>query len=293
MAARGRARRWSCCSPPPEQGHDWERRRASGSTSTRTSPHRPTGSPRRGCWRPPGGAARGAASRGGEMVVLLRSFGGVDTYERALADAGLEPYVVGGRGYWSQQQVEDVLAVLERDREPARRRGRARLPRVALLRRRPRHALAPPALARDRRRAGALVALLADAARGRPRGDPRRRRGPPLGARRSSPDELERLRELPRRDRAAARARPRCSGFEGTIEAACDRFGYDLATLMRDRGSAALGQRPQADAPGARVRGQRRRGPARLPRLRRGRDRCAPARARPRSRPRSTTASGS
>ena len=47
-----------------------------------------------------------------EMVVLLRSYTWVDTYERALADAGLEPYVIGGRGYWSQQQVEDMLILL-------------------------------------------------------------------------------------------------------------------------------------------------------------------------------------
>jgi ATP-dependent helicase/nuclease subunit A len=32
--------------------------------------------------------------------------------EEALDRAGLEPYVVGGRGYWSQQQVEDALRLL-------------------------------------------------------------------------------------------------------------------------------------------------------------------------------------
>ena len=51
----------------------------------------------------------------GEMVLLLRAFTRVDAFEEALERAGLRPYVVGGRGYWSQQQVEDVrnlLAVL-------------------------------------------------------------------------------------------------------------------------------------------------------------------------------------
>jgi ATP-dependent helicase/nuclease subunit A len=48
----------------------------------------------------------------GEMVVLLRAFTRVDAYEEALERAGLRPYVVGGRGYWSQQQVEDVRALL-------------------------------------------------------------------------------------------------------------------------------------------------------------------------------------
>ena len=48
----------------------------------------------------------------GEMVVLLRAFTHVDAYEEALERFGLEPYVVGGRGYWSQQQVEDLLRLL-------------------------------------------------------------------------------------------------------------------------------------------------------------------------------------
>ena len=46
------------------------------------------------------------------MVVLLRAFTHVDAYEEALDRAGLAPYVVGGRGYWSQQQVEDALRLL-------------------------------------------------------------------------------------------------------------------------------------------------------------------------------------
>lgn len=48
----------------------------------------------------------------GEIVVLLRAFTHVDAYEEALRRYGLEPYVVGGRGYWSQQQVEDLLRLL-------------------------------------------------------------------------------------------------------------------------------------------------------------------------------------
>jgi ATP-dependent exoDNAse (exonuclease V) beta subunit len=48
----------------------------------------------------------------GEMVVLLRAFTHLDAYEDSLARAGLQPYVVGGRGYWSQQQVSDVCALL-------------------------------------------------------------------------------------------------------------------------------------------------------------------------------------
>ncbi|MFL5891599.1 MAG: UvrD-helicase domain-containing protein [Solirubrobacterales bacterium] len=48
----------------------------------------------------------------GDMVVLLRAFTHVDTFEEALARADLAPYVVGGRGYWSQQQVEDTIRLL-------------------------------------------------------------------------------------------------------------------------------------------------------------------------------------
>lgn len=48
----------------------------------------------------------------GEMVVLLRAFTHVGAYEEALERAGLRPLVVGGRGYWSQQQVEDMRCLL-------------------------------------------------------------------------------------------------------------------------------------------------------------------------------------
>jgi ATP-dependent helicase/nuclease subunit A len=48
----------------------------------------------------------------GEMVVLLRAYTHLDAYEDSLERAGLRPYVVGGRGYWSQQQVADVCALL-------------------------------------------------------------------------------------------------------------------------------------------------------------------------------------
>jgi ATP-dependent exoDNAse (exonuclease V) beta subunit len=48
----------------------------------------------------------------GDIVVLLRAFTHVDAYEEALRRYGLDPYVVGGRGYWSAQQVEDLLRLL-------------------------------------------------------------------------------------------------------------------------------------------------------------------------------------
>jgi ATP-dependent helicase/nuclease subunit A len=51
----------------------------------------------------------------GDMVVLLRAYTHVAAYEAELERGGLAPYVVGGRGYWSNQQVDDtrrILAVL-------------------------------------------------------------------------------------------------------------------------------------------------------------------------------------
>jgi ATP-dependent exoDNAse (exonuclease V) beta subunit len=48
----------------------------------------------------------------GSMVLLLRAFTHVDAYAEALELAGLDPYVVGGRGYWSSQQVTDALCLL-------------------------------------------------------------------------------------------------------------------------------------------------------------------------------------
>jgi ATP-dependent helicase/nuclease subunit A len=47
-----------------------------------------------------------------EMVVLLRAFTHLDAYEDSFERAGLRPYTIGGRGYWSQQQVADVCALL-------------------------------------------------------------------------------------------------------------------------------------------------------------------------------------
>ena len=47
-----------------------------------------------------------------QIVVLLRAFTHVDAYEEALRRAGLRPFVVGGRGYWTQQQVEDLIRLL-------------------------------------------------------------------------------------------------------------------------------------------------------------------------------------
>jgi len=43
-----------------------------------------------------------------DMVVLLRATTHMQFYERALEERGVPTHVVGGRGYWSQQQVADL-----------------------------------------------------------------------------------------------------------------------------------------------------------------------------------------
>ncbi|HVS28406.1 MAG TPA: UvrD-helicase domain-containing protein, partial [Solirubrobacteraceae bacterium] len=48
----------------------------------------------------------------GEVVVLLRATGDISLYERALSERGIPTYVVGGRGFWDQREVSDLLAYL-------------------------------------------------------------------------------------------------------------------------------------------------------------------------------------
>ncbi len=50
--------------------------------------------------------------RPGEVVLLLRATTHIGVYERALEERGIPTYVLGGRGYWSQQQVADLRAYL-------------------------------------------------------------------------------------------------------------------------------------------------------------------------------------
>jgi ATP-dependent helicase/nuclease subunit A len=46
--------------------------------------------------------------RPGEVVLLLRATTHMSFYERALEERGVPTHVVGGRGYWAQQQVADL-----------------------------------------------------------------------------------------------------------------------------------------------------------------------------------------
>jgi ATP-dependent exoDNAse (exonuclease V) beta subunit len=54
----------------------------------------------------------GGAATPGEVVVLMRATTDIQLYDRALAEAGLPTYVIGGRGYWEQQQVIQLICYL-------------------------------------------------------------------------------------------------------------------------------------------------------------------------------------
>ncbi len=164
-----------------------------------------------------------------EMVVLLRAFTHLDAYEDSLERAGLRPYVVGGRGYWSQQQVSDVCALLATIANP--------LDDQALF-----GALASPACG-----AAPDTLWLLRAAAGK-----RRHVWPALeravGAGDAEVTEPERLEQIPAAELellrrfattlASLRERgPRLS-LAALIEAATTETGYDLAVLMRPAGEA-------------------------------------------------------
>ena len=170
-----------------------------------------------------------AGEERGEMVVLLRAFTHLDAYEDSLERAGLRPYVVGGRGYWSQQQVADVCALLATIANP--------LDDQALF-----GALASPAcgLAPD-------TLWLLRAAAGR-----RRHVWPAVeqatGGREGDLVEPERLAQIPATELSllgrfveaigALRERGTRLSLAGLIEAAVTDTGYDLAVLMRPQGEA-------------------------------------------------------
>jgi ATP-dependent exoDNAse (exonuclease V) beta subunit len=48
----------------------------------------------------------------GDVVVLLRATGDMALYERALADRRVPTYLVGGRGFWTAREVQDLVAWL-------------------------------------------------------------------------------------------------------------------------------------------------------------------------------------
>jgi ATP-dependent helicase/nuclease subunit A len=165
----------------------------------------------------------------GTMVVLLRAFTRLDAHEDSLERAGLRPYVVGGRGYWSQQQVADVCALLATICNP--------LDDQALL-----GALASPACAV----APDTLWLLRAAAGGGRHLWPAVEQATGLGE--DEGVDAERLAQIPAPELSllssfaekAVELRRRATSLSlaGLIDAAVTETGYDLAVLMRTAGEA-------------------------------------------------------
>jgi ATP-dependent helicase/nuclease subunit A len=172
-----------------------------------------------------------------EIVVLMRAFTHVAAVETALKDAGLDPYVVGGRGFWSQQQIDDLrclLSVIANPLDDEALFGALASPACAVL---------PDTLWLLRRAAtwrdeeggehpGHIWPLVRDLAE---TGTPSR--GDAEAAALIPSEELERLRRF-----AAILAELRERSIEGGLETLIERtasdFDYDLATLSRTDGRA-------------------------------------------------------
>jgi ATP-dependent exoDNAse (exonuclease V) beta subunit len=200
--------------------------------------------------------AEGGVERG-EMVVLLRAFTHLDAYEDSLERAGLRPYTIGGRGYWSQQQVADVCALLATIANPLD--DQALFGALAS----PACAAAPDTLwllraAAGRRRhvwpALARAAGLDDAEPERASRSPSSNHGSSgthdvtEEPREEGLAEPERLEQIPASEREllrsfvqtieGLRARAGRLSLAGLIDAAIAETGYDLAVLMRPAGEA-------------------------------------------------------
>ncbi len=189
----------------------------------------------------------------GDVVMLFRATTAMGIFERALEERGIPVHVVGGRGYWGQQQVADLRHWLAALANP--------LDGLALY-----SVLASP-LAGLSLDAVALIGLRAR----------RSRRGPWRTVR--EPDE-ELLEALPaagplqagrlRRPLRGGAAHRRPGVARDAHRPRRDAHGLRHARARPAGRHAADGQRAEADADGARVRGRRGPRPARLHRRGRG-----------------------
>jgi ATP-dependent exoDNAse (exonuclease V) beta subunit len=193
--------------------------------------------------------------RPGDVVVLVRATGSLRLLEQALEEQGLPTYVVGGRGYWSQEQVRDGIAYLSVLANPQ--------DEEALL-----AVLASPfcgvrtdalvLLAQAGRESGlgAWAALRDEVERSGGPGDGPVSRdaavggGPSDGAASGRADAGGWLRHLPEAERdrlrefvrflAAERSRAERTPAETLLERAVAMTGYDLAVLARSGGDRRL-----------------------------------------------------
>ncbi len=166
-----------------------------------------------------------AGRRPGEVVLLLRSTSSLRLFEQALEEEGVPTYVLGGRGYWSQEQVRDALAYLGAVANP--------LDEQALF-----GALASPFCSAG---TDALV-LLAEAGRHSGRGAWAALKQ--LGAAQDGfdgldPAEQERLRRFAS-ILSAHRELAEGISVEQLLDEAVTELGYDLAVLARQDGDRRL-----------------------------------------------------
>ena len=209
--------------------------------------------------------------RPGDIVVLVRATASLRLLEQALEEQGLPTYVVGGRGYWSQEQVRDGIAYLSALANPRDEQ--------ALL-----AVLASPFCGAG---TDALV-LLTQAGRETAPGtrDEGRQGGEGVWPALREVETAAWAEVLPAAERARLEAfarffaaeRPRAERLpaEELLERAIVATGYDLAVLARAGGERRLAP-AQADAARSRVRAVGGPRPARVHRLRRhaGSDRGA------------------
>ena len=161
--------------------------------------------------------------RARDLVVLVRATTSLRLYEQALEEQGLPTYVVGGRGYWSQEQVRDGIAYLSVLANP--------LDETALY-----ATLASPFCGVG---ADALV-LLADAGRQDGSGAwAALQRPPATWPEAPEPVEVARLRAFAA-FAAGERGRAERLPVEVLLERAIAGTGYDLAILARPGGDRRL-----------------------------------------------------
>ena len=160
--------------------------------------------------------------------------------------AGLRPFVVGGRGYWTQQQVEDLIRLLGVVANPLE--DEYLFGALASFA----NGVSPDALWLLRRAATSedgLVDNVWPLVSWR-YGDGRE---PAIHTTMAGVDRAEDARRLERfcahPRRVCAPRRPLLT-LEELIERTMTAFGYDLGLIARERRRRADGERPQADAPG-------------------------------------------
>ena len=203
---------------------------------------RPAVAPRRGrATSRTGSAARPRAGRrAGDIVVLVRATSSLRLLEEALEEQGLPTYVVGGRGYWSQEQVRDGLAWLRVLANPHDEEA------LLTVLSSPFRGADTDALVAARGRGAAGAAALWAALQAR---------GVPIGRACSARAEREHAERAP---------------LEVLLERAIVATGYDLATLARPGGDRRLANLRKLMRLAGRVRTRRGARPARLPRRRPG-----------------------